>query len=108
MLKLQTTEVRDTRRHAYETNAAYGVIPCNHVRQPILTTLDSPMKLQSNFQPGIPSKADSTLLEILARVVRQPRVPGVRQVVSTLLEILCSNNKRVLSNNATRICFNPS
>jgi hypothetical protein len=35
MLKQKITEVRDTRRHAYETNAAYGVIPCNYVRQPI-------------------------------------------------------------------------
>jgi hypothetical protein len=76
----------------YYANAAYGVIPCNYVRQPILTTLDSPMKLQNNFQPGIPSKAVSTLLEILVnRYIGRRRLSDDIIEVSTLLETLVAS-----------------
>ena len=47
------------------------------------------MKLQNNFQPDIPSKAVSTLLEILAYEDEDRALRVYREVsVSTLLEIL--------------------
>jgi CBS domain containing-hemolysin-like protein len=44
------------------------------------------MKLQDNFQPDIPSKAVSTLLEILVSCI--DREVLLKVLVSTLLEIL--------------------
>ena len=47
------------------------------------------MKLQNNFQPDIPSKAVSTLLEILAKLRSLQAAPAAQNfAVSTLLEIL--------------------
>jgi hypothetical protein len=46
------------------------------------------MRLQDNFQPDIPSKAVSTLLEILGDSLRDGGVERGGDVVSTLLEIL--------------------
>ena len=53
------------------------------------------MKLQNNFQPDIPSKAVSTLLEILEGVKRHSERPvELNAGVSTLLEILDADRRR--------------
>jgi hypothetical protein len=58
----------------YYANAAYGVTPCNYVRQQI--NAGYPMRLQSIFQPDIPSKTVSTLLEILEGAVGEDEDAG--------------------------------
>ena len=110
MLKPQTTEVRDTRRRAYEVlllqrRLRRYLLPL-YVPSTNRRWICSLMRLQEATSNQVrPRKIVSTLLEILAEYGICPMCGTIVDRVSTLLEILdCYMDYSKIDNT----CFNPS